>query len=94
MPWLRRPGHHLVLQNWLAITIGSWIFAWRPLDPVELAHEVTHVRQWQRYGLLFIPRYLRASWVAQRGGGDRYRDNKFEREAIAAADHVRSHTWT
>jgi hypothetical protein len=85
LPWLRRPGQRLLVPNWLAITIGRWILAWRPLDDTELAHELEHVRQWQRYGLLFIPRYLRASWRAARAGGDRYRDNLFERAARAAA---------
>jgi hypothetical protein len=83
--WLRPIGQRLLMPNWLAITIGRWILAWRPLDDTELAHELEHVCQWQRYGLLFIPRYLRASWRAARAGGDRYRDNLFERAARAAA---------
>jgi hypothetical protein len=86
LPFLRRPGSRLLLPDWLAITIGRWIFSWRPLDDAELAHELAHVRQWQRYGLLFIPRYLRASRRARRAGGDGYRDNRFEVEARAAAD--------
>jgi hypothetical protein len=90
LPWLRVPGHYLLLPNWLAITIGHWIFAWRQLDPAELAHELTHLRQWRHYGLLFIPRYLRASWrAAIPEDGNSYRDNIFEREAVAAADAVR-----
>jgi hypothetical protein len=89
IPWLRVPGQRLLVPNWLAITIGNRIFAWRPLDQAELAHEVTHVGQWRRYGLLFVPRYLRASWRARRAGGDGYRDNVFEREAYDAADAVR-----
>jgi hypothetical protein len=89
LPWLRRPGDHLLLPNWLAITIGKWIFSWRPLNDAELAHELTHVRQWHRYGLRFIPRYLRASWrAAWPEEGDSYRDNKFEVQARAAADAV------
>src|SRR3954453_16591474 len=89
-PGLRVIGQRFVLDNWLAITIGQWIFAWRPLDDAELAHELTHVRQWRRYGLLFIPRYLRASWrAAVPEDGDSYRDNIFEREAAAAAAAVR-----
>ncbi len=85
LPWLRQIGHRIILPNWLAITVGRWILAWRPLDAAELAHELAHVRQWRRFGLLFIPRYLRASRRASNGGGDRYRDNAFEREAEAAA---------
>lgn len=88
MPWLRKPGHHFVLRNWLAITIGPCIFAWRDLSDSELAHELTHVRQWRRYGVRFIPRYVRASWRAAVANQDSYRDNIFEREANAVAARV------
>jgi hypothetical protein len=90
MPWLKRPMQRFVLPNWTAITIGKRIFSWRELDEVELAHEVQHVRQWKRYGLRFIPRYLAASRAASRGGGDRYADNAFEKEAMEAAEKVRN----
>ena len=88
VPGLRRPGGWF-LPGWLAITIGGQTWAWRRLEPAELAHEACHVAQWQRYGARFIPRYLRASWRAWRAGGDAYRDNAFEvaarRTARAAA---------
>jgi len=77
------------MPHWLAITIGRWVFAWRPLDGAELAHELEHVRQWRTNGLLFIPRYLRESRRAARSGGDRYRDNGFEVRARAAEEAVR-----
>jgi hypothetical protein len=77
------------MREWLAITIWRWIFAWRPLDEAELAHELMHVRQWYANGLRFIPRYLAESRRAAAGGGDRYRDNRFEVVARAAADQVR-----
>jgi len=80
-----------VLQNWVAITIGRRIFAWRKLDELELAHELTHVKQWQQYGLSFIVRYFMASRAAAAGGGDRYRDNVYEKEATEAAEKVRKH---
>ena len=44
-------------------------------------HELVHVRQYERWGPLFIPAYLAcwgALWLAGRDG---YRDNPFEREA-------------
>ena len=88
-PWLKRPMRRFVLPGWTAITIGRRIFAWRPLDDVELAHELEHVRQWQRYGLRFIPRYLRESSRAAKAGGDRYHDNQFEREAKQAGEAAR-----
>jgi hypothetical protein len=88
LPWIRRPAQRLILPNWLAITLGSLIISWRPLDPVELAHELAHVEQWQRHGLRFAWLYWRASQRAQAAGGDRYHDNLFEVEARAAADVV------
>ncbi|HXR26223.1 MAG TPA: hypothetical protein VN771_00030 [Candidatus Baltobacteraceae bacterium] len=77
VPATRRIGR-LFLPGWLAITIGRDIWSWRPLAGPELAHELCHVRQWHRYGWLFVPRYVRASWRAWRAGGDPYRDNSFE----------------
>ena len=89
LPFLRGLGNRLVLRGWLAITIWRFIFAWRPLDDVELEHELQHVRQWTANGWAYVPRYLAESRRAARGGGDRYRDNRFEVEARAAADAVR-----
>jgi hypothetical protein len=83
VPWLRRIGA-LLLPNWLAITIGRDIFAWRPLNPSELRHELTHVAQWQRYGWTLAPRYAAASWRGWRAGQGWYRGNRFEIEARAA----------
>jgi len=85
VPWLRRVGG-LVLPNWLAITIGRDVFAWRPLTDRELRHELTHVAQWKRYGWTLAPRYALASWRAWRAGEGWYRGNRFEVEARAAAD--------
>jgi hypothetical protein len=76
------------MPGWLAITIWRWIFAWRQLDDAELAHELQHVRQWQANGLSYIWRYFAASRNAVARGGDRYRDNRFEVEARAAAEAV------
>jgi hypothetical protein len=49
------------------------------------AHEREHVRQTETWGPLFIPAYFFASLVAAARGGHYYRDNRFEREAVAAA---------
>ncbi|MGZ3631727.1 MAG: hypothetical protein ACXWQ6_03930 [Candidatus Limnocylindrales bacterium] len=85
IPWLRGLGSRLLVTNWLATTIGCDIWAWRPLDEAELAHELCHVDQWRRYGVRFVARYARASWRAWRAGGDPYRDNVFEVAARTAA---------
>lgn len=48
-------------------------------------HEHVHVRQYDRWGPLFIPAYLVASAAARLRGRDPYRDNPFEREAFENA---------
>ena len=77
-----------MLDNWLAITLGRTIIAWRTLDETELEHELEHVRQWARHGVVFPITYLAASLGARRGGGSWYRDNPFEVEARKAADRI------
>ena len=49
------------------------------------AHERAHVRQYETWGLLFIPAYVMASIVVASRGLHYYRDNRFERVAVAAA---------
>lgn len=88
VPWLRLIGG-LLFPNWLAITIGRDIWAWRELDPGELAHELAHAAQWRRYGALFAVNYLLASFQALRRGKRWYWDNPFEIEAREVADTVR-----
>jgi len=48
-------------------------------------HELIHVRQYERWGPLFIPAYLLCSAVIWLRGGDPYRDNPFECEAYRLA---------
>jgi hypothetical protein len=83
-------AQRLIMPTWLAITIGHHVISWRPLDAAELAHELTHVKQWRANGPLFIPRYLLASRRAASAGKDRYRDNAFEAEAYAVEARVRA----
>jgi hypothetical protein len=85
--WLRLPGS-LLLRDWLAITLGHHILAWRRLTDRELEHELEHVRQWARHGLAFPIAYLIASLRARRAGQRWYHDNPFEVEARTAADHA------
>lgn len=51
------------------------------------AHERAHVRQYERWGPLFLPAYLLASVWAIARGGHAYLDNYFEREARGACRH-------
>jgi hypothetical protein len=85
---MRRIGG-LVLPDWLAITLGHTVFAWRALTDDELEHELEHVRQWARIGWRYPIAYLAASLTARRAGGRWYRDNRFEVEARAAASRTR-----
>lgn len=50
------------------------------------AHERVHVRQYERWGPLFIPLYLALSALAAWRGLDPYRDNPFEREAYGETE--------
>jgi hypothetical protein len=85
VPGLRRIGGSM-LPNWLAITLGRDIFAWRELSPAELRHELEHVRQWSRYKVAYPLLYAVASVVALVTGKGLYRGNRFEVEAREAAE--------
>ena len=69
-----------------AITLGHVVLG---LDTACLdgarAHEQVHVRQYERWGPLFVPLYLASSGWQWLRGGCPYRDNHFEREAYALA---------
>ena len=84
-PWTRALGRRLLLPNWLAISIGRHIVAWRDLNEVELAHELEHVRQWGKHGWRFPIAYVAASLRARRSGRHWYRDNRYEVAARRAA---------
>lgn len=83
-PWLRLVGP-LLVRDWLAITLGRTIFAWRALTDEELEHEMEHVRQWGRMGLRFPFAYLAESMRARRAGKRWYQDNHYEADAREAA---------
>ena len=69
-----------------AITLGHVIIG---LDEATLdrarSHEHVHMRQYERWGVLFFPLYLGSSLWQWARGRDAYRDNHFEREAFAKA---------
>lgn len=70
-----------------ALTLGHVILG-RNCDCLDRCrdHEHVHVRQYERYGPLFIPLYLGASIWLMLKGRPAYRDNPFEREAYAHSD--------
>ena len=69
-----------------AMTLGHVILA---VDRSTLAqlrrHEHVHVRQYERWGPLFVPAYLLSSLVQLLRGRNPYRENHFERQAFALA---------
>ena len=71
--WPRKLG-----WRYRAITFGHVVLSVDELDPRTLSHELAHVRQYERWGPLFIPLYLGASLRARLRGGHGYRDNAFE----------------
>jgi hypothetical protein len=70
-----------------AITLGHVVVGASlvDLDRTRI-HERVHVRQYERWGPLFLPAYLLASgWIWLRGGHP-YLDNPFEVEAYRVSD--------
>lgn len=67
-----------------AITFGHTVLA-RTRDDLDFcrSHELVHVRQYERWGPLFIPAYLLCSMVLMVRRKHPYWDNPFEREAYA-----------
>lgn len=74
--WPRRLG-----WRYRAITFGHVVLSVDELDPATFDHELVHVRQYERYGPMFIPLYLLESARALLRRRHPYRDNRFEVEA-------------
>jgi len=70
----------------VAMTLGHVILG-RTAAGLDAArsHELVHVRQYERWGPLFVPAYLLCSLKLWLSGRDAYHDNPFEREAYQIA---------
>jgi hypothetical protein len=79
--WPRRLG-----WRYRAITFGHVVVSIDNLDLGTLDHELVHVRQYERWGPLFVPAYGIASLWARSKGGHLYRDNPFEIAARGPGD--------
>jgi hypothetical protein len=79
-------GRLLAGQGALAITFGHVILGQTDaaLD-IARDHEMVHVRQYERWGVLFGPAYVTCSLLLWLAGRRPYRDNPFEREAYDEA---------
>ena len=71
--WPRRLG-----WRFRAITFGHVILCVDQVDDELLHHELVHVRQYERWGPLFVPAYLLAGMWAIMRGRRAYADNHFE----------------
>lgn len=73
-------------HRYVAVTLGHVIVA-RDAQALEgcRCHEHAHVRQYERWGILFFPLYLGSSALQWLRGGRPYWDNYFERQARAEA---------
>ena len=81
-----------------AMTLGHVIIG-RTVNCLDVTreHEWVHVRQYERWGPLFIPAYLASSLVLSLQGKDAYFGNPFEVEAydhdkLIAAGEVERHS--
>lgn len=63
--------------NARTITVGHFVFGRGAIGPITTCHELAHVRQGDKYGVTWLPRYF---WESQGG----YDSNRFEQEAYAA----------
>jgi hypothetical protein len=65
------------------MTFGHTILARNEFDMRNSHdHELVHVRQYDRWGLFFVPAYFLASFWLWCSGRDCYRENPFEQEAF------------
>jgi len=74
------------LRGAAAVTFGHVVLG-RSLADLNCtrAHELVHVRQYERWGPFFIPAYLLCWLVLRIRGRDGYWDNPFERQAYEEA---------
>lgn len=69
-----------------AQTLGRYVFCRGPISDDLLEHEVEHIRQWGRFGPLYLPLYFGSSAVELVRGRRPYWDNRFEVAARLRAD--------
>lgn len=82
-------GRNMQIQ---AITLGHVVLA-RNNETMQALrfHERIHVKQYERWGLLFLPLYFGSSLLALIVGKDPYFDNHFEKAAFeGATEHADS----
>jgi hypothetical protein len=70
----------------IAMTLGHTVIGRTQagLD-ITRAHELVHVKQYERWGVFMLPAYLACSLCLWLIGRDPYRDNPFEKQAFREA---------
>ena len=84
--WPRKLG-----WRYRAITFGHVVLCVDDVDDATMDHELAHVRQYERWGILLWPAYALASVWAKVQGGHGYWDNHFERQARGGRRHGSHH---
>jgi len=83
--WLLRHAP-LPSEGAMAMTLGHTVLGQtRAALDLTRDHEAVHVRQYEIWGLFFIPAYFACSLVLRLAGKDAYRDNPFEKQAYDKA---------
>lgn len=85
------PGHFRFLGKWVAATtLGRHIFM-RERDDLQdtklITHELVHIRQWYRFGILFPILYALGTLIGF-FKGDYYEKNPLEVEAFEAEEGI------
>lgn len=88
--WVTKLLLGLPPQGAMAMTLGHSILgvSQAALDCCR-DHEQVHVRQYERWGILFIPAYFGVGAYMWLRGKNPYRDNPFEIEAFSKTDFDR-----
>jgi hypothetical protein len=69
-----------------AQTLGRYVLSRGPIPDQTLEHEIEHIRQWRRFGPLYLPLYFGSSAVELLRRRRPYWDNRFESAARRRAD--------
>jgi hypothetical protein len=83
-----RVGRYLD-SGWMAIyaqTLGRYVFCRQAIDRRTLAHESEHIRQWRRFGPVYLALYFGSCALALARGRHPYDDNVFEVAARRRAE--------
>ena len=87
--WLLR--HAIFVRGAAAMTLGHVVLGQTAGDLDRCrAHELAHVRQYERWGPAFVPAYLASSIIAWARGRHYYLHNAFEIDAYGEEDSLES----